>query len=279
MNNFVCDECIWYNNTVYLLHVEVASAQRVRIWRVQCGDLEYVSFNWTFQDTNRNSIKGSGEFLDTVERSVRRSGLEKLCRGCADGREVLLQFGDQMWGRGGTNSPRQPLPKASWSRDFCENLHGPKSSEPPNPTRVLHSASLVSRQFVGKACVRGSCVSVEGWLQGVMTSAVYVCVCVCRLLLLLLRLPCELSQRSIAFTVLPLAMSSHVPNELETSLSYSLVSAGGSPTGSEGWVRHALWNNLAKEKENKNLKKQNKTSTKQNKNVLLKWQRTQTSYK
>lgn len=139
------------------------------------SSIRYVSFNWTFKDTNRNSIKGSGEFLDTVERSVRRSGLEKLCRGCADGREVLLQFGDQMWGRGGTNSPRQPLPKASWSRDFCENLHGPKSSEPH--TRLALGVSGKSAICSHSVCVTGSCASVEGWLQGVMTSAVCVCVC------------------------------------------------------------------------------------------------------
>lgn len=172
MNNFVCDECIWYNNTVYLLHVEVASAQRVRIWRVQCGDLEYVSFNWTFQDTNRNSIKGSGEFLDTVERSVRRSGLEKLCRGCADGREVLLQFGDQMWGRGGTNSPRQPLPKASWSRDFCENLHGPKSSEP-------HTRLALGVSGKSAICWQSVCEGVLCVCRGVTSGRDDVCgVCV-----------------------------------------------------------------------------------------------------
>lgn len=54
---------------------------------------------------------------------------EKWVRGVVPklrGWEVLLQFGDQMWGRGGegggggTNSSRQRLPNASWSKSLAK---------------------------------------------------------------------------------------------------------------------------------------------------------------
>lgn len=54
------------------VHVKLGSAQigacgesSMESWNTST---RYVSFNWTFKDTSRNSIKGSGELVDAVDQ-------------------------------------------------------------------------------------------------------------------------------------------------------------------------------------------------------------------
>lgn len=115
-----------------------------------------VSFNWTFKDTSHNSIRGSGEFHDTRETKKKKKKGQETCekwvRGVVPklhGWEVLLQFGDQMWGRGGEggrpNSSRQRLPNASWSKSLAKTARAEASHLRPDDTSIGVDGKLTVR--------------------------------------------------------------------------------------------------------------------------------------